>query len=175
MLLSEHSSSSIDRESGPVADCALLSGLSASVQRRDLGVASGLLWLLSYHRQGPQQRSLDLLGLSTSRSGVSDHPVLRAVSTALTQTRGLHEVPRDRSDDAGTSASDGRRLSPNRGAGVLDEPAWEAAAIPTGGRPRETLRDCTPSTGSSGEDTVRPSWRHEEGGRNDHPAGRRLT
>ena len=39
-------------------------------------------------------------------------------------------------------------------------------------KPSETVRRAPVS---SGEDTVRPSWRHEEGGRNDHPADRCLT
>jgi hypothetical protein len=51
------------------------------------------------------------------------------------------------------------------------------------GRPQSncgTLRDCTPSTFPRGDETVRPSWRHGEGGRNDRPAtetggGNRVT
>src|SRR6266545_1878227 len=173
MLLSEHPSSPDDPVWTPVAHRPVLPGLSTPRQRHDPGGAQGLLRMWPYLIEGSELERHDLLGLPAIGAGVGDHPVLRAVSADVAEARGLREVERGRPTDATEGASDGGWLPSNRRAGIRNEPARQAAAVPDGGRSRGTLRDCTPSTGRrAGEDTVRPSWRHGEGGRDDHPAAR---
>jgi len=69
-------------------------------------------------------------------------------------------------------ASGTLRIRASRADRLFDEREWEATISHDRRSTCRILRDCTPGTTEptpvpNGEDTVRPSWRHEESGRND--------
>src|SRR6516164_11374756 len=129
--------------------------------------------------KGPKQHGLDLCGGRTPEFGEGCLALLRATPTDY-QATGLRLFRRDRAIDAKKGASVVEWVRAPGPTCVWHECQWQATVQNFGAGPCGLLRDCTRGTPGpvepvGSEDTVRPSWRHEEPGRNDLAAQSKIA